>query len=221
MKTMDENGVIEGRVKGKALLRNGSSRKKERLAEVIDRLGIESFRQQVWDTVLPEISAFEWHGFRGEGQQAAHPYGRARGCASCHRKDGLQVSNSRWEFMDDQGATPFKGTHRIVAGKDGLRIEDLKNMTPVVPVEGARLADFAAWLYMKDKWKAPGDFSIKTDPLKYREALRLALEAGKRIGLLEKNARHFDKEKLIRFKRLKESVFHNPRETAKYMEQFR
>ncbi|MDA8171960.1 MAG: hypothetical protein M0Z48_09085 [Nitrospiraceae bacterium] len=67
MKTMDENGVIEGRVKGKALLRNGSSRKKERLAEVIDRLGIESFRQQVWDTVLPEISAFEWHGFQGEG----------------------------------------------------------------------------------------------------------------------------------------------------------
>ncbi|MDA8171951.1 MAG: hypothetical protein M0Z48_09040 [Nitrospiraceae bacterium] len=156
-----------------------------------------------------------------EIEQAAHPYGKARGCASCHRKDGLQVSNSRWEFMDDQGATPFKGTHRIVAVKDGLRIEDLKNMTPVVPVEGARLADFAAWLYMKDKWKAPGDFSIKTDPLKYREALRLALEAGKRIGLLEKNARHFDKEKLIRFKRLKESVFHNPREAAKYMEQFR
>ncbi len=156
-----------------------------------------------------------------EIEQASHPYGKARKCSSCHGMGGRQVSTSRWEFMDDQGALPFKGTHRIVAGKKGLRIEGLKNTTPIVPLKGAKLADFASWLYMRDMWRAPGDFSIKTEPLKYRRLRGLAMQADKRLSVLGKDSGRFNKEKMTRFKRLKESVFHDPQEFEQYIKQFR
>jgi len=156
-----------------------------------------------------------------EIEQAAHPYGKARSCKSCHGAGGVQVSTSHWEFRDDQGALPFKGTHKIVGDKKGLRIAGLRNTTPITPLQGAKLVDFASWLYMKDKWKAPGDFSIKTDPLKYRDALRQADEAYRQIGLMKKKTGHFDKKKMIRFKRLQESVFHDPKEAEKYLKHFR
>ena len=156
-----------------------------------------------------------------EIEQASHPYGKARGCSSCHRADGLQVSNSRWEFMDDEGAEPFKGSHRIVAGKNGLKIVGLKNTTPIVPINGAKLADFAAWLYMKDKWKAPGDFSIKTDRLKYEREFLLWEKAQKELGAIDMESKKFGKKKLIRFKRLKELVFHNGEEADRDIKGFK
>ncbi|MEJ2697550.1 MAG: hypothetical protein P8013_13005 [Candidatus Sulfobium sp.] len=74
---------------------------------------------------------------------------------------------------------------------------------------------------MRDKWKAPGDFSIKTDPLKYRDALRRADRAYGQIGLMKEKAGHFDKERMMRFKRLEESVFHDPKGAEKYLKDFR
>lgn len=156
-----------------------------------------------------------------EIEQAAHPYGKARSCDSCHGAGGGQVSVSHWEFEDDQGAFPFKGTHKIVAGKNGLRIVDLRNTTPINRLEGAKFVDFASWIFMKDKWKAPGDFSIKTDPSRYQEASRQAAWADRQIGLMKKEADHFDKKKMIRFNRLKESISHDPAGTEKYLEYFR
>lgn len=126
-----------------------------------------------------------------EIQEVSHPFERSRKCDDCHKE--RQVSLSEWEFQDDQGAEPFKGSYRIVADKDGLRIEDLKNTTPIIPLEGYRLEDFASWLYLKDKWKVKGDFSIKTDKKKYKRYLRLDEEIRKipvailkeRLGITE------------------------------------
>jgi hypothetical protein len=106
-----------------------------------------------------------------EIEEIAHPFERSRRCEDCHNQ--RQISISTWEFQDDQGAEPFKGTYRIVADNKGLRIEDMKNTTPIKLLEGYRLEDFASWLYLKDKWRLRGDFSIKTDPEKYRRYLEL------------------------------------------------
>lgn len=112
------------------------------------------------------------------------------------------------------------GAYRIVAGKDGMRITDLRNTTPITPVNEAKLADFAAWLYMKDKWRAPGDFSIKTDPSSYEKAFQKWAWAQKRLSGLEKSSKNFGKEKKIRFRRLKELVFHNADEAGRDMAKF-
>lgn len=106
-----------------------------------------------------------------EIEQAAHPFGRSRSCASCH--EGVQVSRSSWEFYDYQGAEPFQGSYTITADSEGLRIEALTNSTPIIPMEGYSLSDFASWLYVKDSWNIPGDFSIPTDELKYKRYKRL------------------------------------------------
>ena len=157
-----------------------------------------------------------------EIEQAAHPYGKARNCRSCHGRGGRQVSKSHWQFEDSQGAkNPFNGTERIVAGKNGLRVKGLKNTSPIVPLKGYKIADFAAWVYMKDKWRAPGDFSIKTDPVKYRSALKLWSEVQKKFGPMEKESKGFGKMKLIRFKRLQELVFHNPAEALRDIRNFK
>ncbi|MDH5768497.1 MAG: cytochrome c3 family protein, partial [Nitrospirota bacterium] len=99
-------------------------------------------------------------------EEVAHPIGKSRDCKSCHSR--RQVTVSRWEFQDDQGAEPFDGNYRIIADSSGLRITDLENVTPIKLFEGYRIEDFASWLYLKDKWAMPGDFSIKTDPIKYK-----------------------------------------------------
>lgn len=127
-----------------------------------------------------------------EIQEVSHPFGRSRKCDDCHKE--RQVSVSHWEFQDDQGAEPFKGSYRIVADKYGLRIEDMKNTTPIISLEGYRLEDFASWLYLKDRWQIKGDFSIKTDPKKYKRYLRLDEEIRKtpvvllkeRLGIKER-----------------------------------
>ncbi len=156
-----------------------------------------------------------------EIEQASHPYGKARSCASCHGRGGVQVSTSHWKFEQDQGALPFKGTHEIVAGKNGIRIVGLRNTTPIVPLQGAKLADFASWVYMKNKWKAPGDFLIKTNPARYERALRTWARAQKRLAAMQARSKDFGKEKLIRFRRLKELVFHNAGEAEKYIAGFK
>ncbi|MDA8168421.1 MAG: cytochrome c3 family protein [Nitrospiraceae bacterium] len=155
-----------------------------------------------------------------EIEQAAHPFGKARSCKSCHGGKS-QVSVSTWQFMDNQGAEPFNGTHRIVADAKGLRIEGLHNTTPIKLLDGYKIGDFASWLYFRDKWKAPGDFSIKTDPAKYRRMLGLSDESAKGLERLQRESAGFDKEKMIRFKRLRETVLHDPEEAASAIKGFR
>jgi len=158
-----------------------------------------------------------------ELEQAAHPFGKARKCASCHKNGGReQVSVSNWEFVEEQGVlAPFKGTHRIVADKEGIRIEGLTNTSPIKPGQGSRLTDFASWVYMKDKWRAPGDFSIKTDPVKYKKALKLSSEAERELKALEKASKNFDGKTLRRFKELKESVLHNEEDALRLIRAFK
>lgn len=104
-----------------------------------------------------------------EIEQASHPYGKARDCASCH---GVrQIAMSKWEFFDDYGAEPFNGQHNIIADNNSLRIEGLHNTTPIKVMDGFKIEDFASWIYMRDKWIVPGDFSIKTDLSKYNKYL--------------------------------------------------
>ncbi|MFN3395554.1 MAG: hypothetical protein ACK4Z9_02005 [Thermodesulfovibrionales bacterium] len=143
-----------------------------------------------------------------EIEQAAHPFGKARDCESCHKSE-RQVAISTWRFEDDQGAEPFNGSHRIVADKDSLRIEGLKNTTPLNLLEGARLEDFASWVYLKDKWVMPGDFSIKTDRAKYLLSLRKFREIEKRLRISERESLTYDKNTLKRYRELRGSILHN------------
>lgn len=143
-----------------------------------------------------------------EMEEAAHSYGKARDCESCH-KSGTQLSVSIWEFEDNQGAEPFKGTHRIAADKEGLRIEGLKNTTPINLFKGYKLEDFASWVYLRDKWKAPGDFSIKAERGKYKKSLRLFRENEAVLKTVEVRLTGADSNTQKLFKGLGGAVRHN------------
>lgn len=143
-----------------------------------------------------------------EIEQAAHPFGKARDCDSCHKSE-RQVSISNWRFEDDQGAESFNGTHRIIADRNSLRIEGMRNTTPIRLLEGARLEDFASWAYLKDKWVAPGNFSIGTDKRKYSVSLKRFLDIDKRLRAFDIKSKGFDKKSLKRYKELKGALLHN------------
>ncbi len=143
-----------------------------------------------------------------EIEQAAHPFGRARDCDSCHKSE-RQIAISNWRFEDDQGAEPFDGTYRIVADKDSLRIEGLTNKNSIRILEGYRIEDFASWVYLKDKWVAPGDFSIKIDRSKYLLSLKRFTNIEKRLKAFDLKSRGFDKKTLKRYRELKGALLHN------------
>ncbi|MEO5358004.1 MAG: cytochrome c3 family protein [Nitrospirae bacterium YQR-1] len=115
--------------------------------------------------------------------QAAHPFGRARGCNSCHAK--AQLSGSTWEFFDNYGAYPFTGSHTIRADETGLRIEQIQNTSAIELMEGAKPEDFASWLYLKDKWQMPGDFSIKAEAESYAKYLKISDETDRKVKNLK------------------------------------
>lgn len=147
-----------------------------------------------------------------EIEQASHPYGKARSCESCHKDK--QVAISTWEFMDDQGVTePFKGGYKIIADKNGLRVIDMRNTTPIKLMEGYKLEDFASWIFFKDKWQMPGDFSIKTEKAKYYKYLAISKDIDREIKILAKmldsTVRRKDRKIQKRFKELKGIVLHN------------
>lgn len=141
-------------------------------------------------------------------EEIAHPIGRSRDCKSCHSRG--QVTLSIWEFQDDQGAEPFEGSYRIIADSSGLRITGLTSNTPIRVVDGYKLEDFASWLYLKDKWIIPGDFSIKTDPAKYRQYLHLYKGIKSRLSGVQKRLKGADEEAIRDFKIRKGIVLHNP-----------
>ncbi len=149
-----------------------------------------------------------------EIEEAAHPFGKARDCESCHRSES-QISYSEWEFYDNDGAEPFRGEHRIVADSRGLRIEGLQNTTPIKVLPGRRLSDFASWVYLKDKWKVPGDFSIKVDRKKY---LKYKEIYSKLKVLLDKKERSLrDKRALRRHRQLRLKLLHNLKEAGQWL----
>ncbi|MBF0565770.1 MAG: hypothetical protein HQK89_11045 [Nitrospirae bacterium] len=130
--------------------------------------------------------------------QASHPYGKARKCDSCHTGPQVsrsrQVAHSQWEFFDNYGAYPFKGEHDIVADSKGLAIVGLKNTSPIELMKGFKLTDFASWLYMKDKWRMPGDFAIKADEQKYKKSLERALRVENLLKAMDEAVKEVPKE---------------------------
>lgn len=141
-----------------------------------------------------------------EFQQAAHPFGKARSCGSCHDSE-RQESFSRWEFYDYDGSEPFTGSHRIVGDSKGLRFMEMKNLTPVKPLPGSKLTDFASWLYLKDRWRVPGDFSIRTDRKKYTLYNRYYKQINEGSGeYLKKGLSPKEKKRL---RAIRETAFHD------------
>jgi hypothetical protein len=89
----------------------------------------------------------------------SHKYGPSRSCDSCHTIDGSQQQEVRWEYAD-AGAFPFNGKHLVVADKKGLAIIGMTASTEIELLEGSKVADFAPWRYLGDRWRISGDFAL-------------------------------------------------------------
>ncbi len=143
-----------------------------------------------------------------ELQQASHPFGKARDCDSCHKES--QVAVSEWEFMDNQGArNNFKGGYKIVANKDGLRINDMRIRDQIEIAEGYKIEDFASWVDFRDKWYISGDFSIKADARKYNKYLWRSKKTERLLNDIDKKINKEDRKLINKYKELRGIVFHN------------
>ena len=143
-----------------------------------------------------------------EIQQAAHPFGKGRPCESCHQDQ--QTSVSTWEFLDGQGTEEtFTGAYEIVADQSSLCIRNMRNTSPIMPFEDYNLSDFASWLFLKNKWKIKGDFSIITDESKYRFYLEKYQTLAGRLEKLDQNAKHLDSKSLRRYQNTRGAALHN------------
>lgn len=143
-----------------------------------------------------------------EIQQAAHPFGKARSCDSCHRK--TQVSVSTWEFLEGQGTEKtFSGAYEIAADEKTLVVRNMRNTSPIILFEDYHLSDFASWLFLKDKWKMPGDFSIKADENKYRLYLEKHDSLAAKIDKLDPISENFDPRTRRRYLDARGAAWHN------------
>ncbi|MBF0345251.1 MAG: cytochrome c3 family protein [Nitrospirae bacterium] len=140
--------------------------------------------------------------------QASHSFGKSRTCDSCHASE-RQVSYSTWEFYDNYGAYPFNGQHSIEADSKGLAIVGLKNTTVIELMEGFKPTDFASWLYLKDAWKMPGNFAIKTDAKLYKQYITRSNQIEDKLKSLEKQLPALSKEALKKLKAAKGAALHN------------
>jgi hypothetical protein len=142
-----------------------------------------------------------------EFQQAAHPFGPSRSCENCHQE--TQRCRSRWEFIEDQGALEsFTGGYEVVADGMGLAVTDLRADGPVTPFEQYTLSDFAAWIYVRDHWRMPGDFKIPGPPHKVAESRVLYNERFKQIEIVDDNARRRDLNDHRRYRELRAAALH-------------
>lgn len=145
--------------------------------------------------------------------QASHPLGPSRECDGCHGREG-QISQSKWRYVDSQGARPFSGSHVVSAGRDGLRIGQFAIEGEIRLREGAKMTDFAAWKYIGDRWRTEGDFSLPAvESSKYAASKERFREA--EDYLIRERGRLMEEdmtEKILRLKirRLGETVLHNP-----------
>lgn len=144
-----------------------------------------------------------------EVEQAAHPFGPARDCPSCH-SSSEQRASSQWEFLDKQGAKPFTGKYTIVADKKGLRITDLRATEEIEALPGFTKADFAPWLYFSEAWNVPGDFSITVNEEKYKKYYQLSRELGGKIKIMDARSARLDKKAKLKYRRERAFILHNP-----------
>ncbi len=142
-----------------------------------------------------------------EFQQVAHPFGPSRNCDSCHQDQ--QRTRSEWEFMEDQGALEtFTGNYEIVADDQGLMIKDLRADSTVTPFEGYELSAFASWLYVKDSWRAPGDFRIPGTPSRVSESRLLYEQRLRQIETVDAKARRRELDGHRRYRDLRAAALH-------------
>jgi hypothetical protein len=145
--------------------------------------------------------------------QASHPLGPSRSCDSCHAGES-QRSRSTWRYYDSQGAKPFTGSHTVVGDREGLRITEMRTDKEIVPKKGAPLSDFAAWIFLADRWRTGGDFSIpavergthEKFELEYRLAETFVKEEAERLAASDLP----EKKQKLRRRRLAETHLHNP-----------
>jgi hypothetical protein len=136
-------------------------------------------------------------------EKISHSYGKARPCQSCHANGGQQKAVSNWEFVNDQGAKPFKGTHKIIADNKSLRVVDIKALTPIEMYPDAELADFAPWFYLNGIWKVSGNYSIPS--MRYEKSFEAYQDGLIRLNKLKNS---LSKEE---FSKLRARVVHNPK----------
>lgn len=149
-----------------------------------------------------------------EIEQAAHPYGPARDCTSCHRSSE-QRAFSKWEFLDKEGSDPFAGKYTVEADGKGLRIRGLTPTEEIEAMPGYTTADFAPWLYFRDAWAVPGDFSITVNKEKYAEYYRIWKSARKKIIDMDARSGKLDKKAKVEYGRSRSFILHNPDEGLK------
>ena len=85
----------------------------------------------------------------------------------------------------------------------------MRNTSPIRPFEDYNLSDFASWLFLKDKWKMKGDFSIKTDETKYRFYLDKHQTLVAKLKKLDPTAETLDPKALRRYQNIKGAALHN------------
>jgi hypothetical protein len=145
--------------------------------------------------------------------QASHPLGPSRDCESCHGGPA-QRARSEWDYVDSQGARRFSGSHAVVADREGLRIEELKVDGEIEVREGSRLSDFAAWMFIGDRWRTEGDFAVPAVEPARLEAFEARFREAKeylqgQTSLLERE--NLPEKKLkLRARRLGETLLHDP-----------
>ncbi len=89
----------------------------------------------------------------------SHKLNKSRACDSCHASlDGSQLQKVTWEYSDP-GSLPFNGSHEVLANRSGLHVRGIQ-AEKIEPEEGYALSAFAPWLFLKDKWRIQGDFSL-------------------------------------------------------------
>lgn len=149
-------------------------------------------------------------------EQVAHPLGKSRTCRSCHDSTE-QIARVTWRYFDAQGAEPFTGSQKVVAGKNGLHVKDIKATSKIELMGGGKIENFAAWLRLGDIWRTSGDFSIpKSDPAKYRDLDKGIRDALARLDVIDRKlkvreAKGEDVKKIRRrWKEAKAAAVHEP-----------
>lgn len=114
----------------------------------------------------------------------SHKIGKSRSCDSCHANpDGSQLQKVTWEY-EDPGALPFSGGHEVLANHDGLFIRGMYSER-ITPEPGYSLSAFAPWIYLKERWRIPGDFALPAigDRQQY-ETFRADAPRSRRAGII-------------------------------------
>jgi hypothetical protein len=116
----------------------------------------------------------------------SHKLGKSRSCDSCHSSmDGSQTQKVTWEYSDP-GAFPFRGSHEVLADRNGLFIKGIQS-EKIEPEQGYTLSALAPWIFLKDAWQIQGDFSLPvTRDRKAYETYRNSLDYTRKSGVVHR-----------------------------------